>query len=114
MLLGSLALVPCTRVWQMCIVLAPLSAGGIMFSTINTSQLTKAVPSSKLGTVLAIDMSLGSGLRMLSPTMATHFLRSYGYSSIGLGAAALLGLTLLVYRLGLCSEVQAAKAEKQE
>ena len=114
MLAGFLGLAACSQVWQLCLVMLPLSAGGLMFTIMNTSQLTKAVPSSQLGTILAIDMSLGSGLRMLSPAAATALLARFGFYSIGLGAAALVALTLLVYQLGLCTEAQAAKPEGKE
>ena len=41
----------------------------VQVSTINTAQLTKAVPPSNSGAILAVDMSIGSGVRILSPAI---------------------------------------------
>jgi OCT family organic cation transporter-like MFS transporter 18 len=114
MLLGFLALAPISTVPQLCLVLLPLGTGGVMFSTINTAQLTKAVPSGQQGTMLAIDMSLGSGVRMVSPALAAAMLQRAGYSSIGLSAAALAAVTLLVFQSGLCRDVEVVKPEEKK
>ena len=40
----------------------------------------QAVPSSMAGTIVAVDMSLGSAVRMASPILGTQALSNLGYS----------------------------------
>ena len=46
----------------------PFAVFGALLATVNTAQLTKAAPLDT-GTIVAIDMSVGSGVRVLSPTV---------------------------------------------
>ncbi|KAK9812840.1 hypothetical protein WJX72_004589 [[Myrmecia] bisecta] len=99
-LLLSFGLLAATmRVWQLLLVLLPLSATGILISTINTAQLTKAVPAGQRGTVIAVDMSIGSGVRVLSPTLGTWLLTTFSFPSIGGSSAVLVALLLLLIQL---------------
>lgn len=68
--------------------------------------LPQAVPPSDSGTILALDMSLFSGLRMLSPGVGTFLLHRYGNSSIGFGAAAVVAVLILLMQAGVvaCSD----------
>ncbi len=62
MLVAFAALAGASSVAQLCVLLAPLVVFGTTLATVNTAQLTKAAPAD-LGTVVAIDMSVGSGVR---------------------------------------------------
>jgi hypothetical protein len=62
MLLSFLALAAASTVTQLALLLAPLVASATVLATVNTAQLTKAAPAD-LGSIVAIDMSVGSGVR---------------------------------------------------
>jgi hypothetical protein len=62
MLLSFLALAGASTVGQLALLLAPLVASATILATVNTAQLTKAAPAD-LGSIVAIDMSVGSGVR---------------------------------------------------
>ncbi len=64
------------------------------YAALNTSMLTKAVPAPLRGTALSMDMSLGSGVRMVSPGVGAWMLATWGPASIGSVAAALVALLL--------------------
>jgi MFS family permease len=92
--LGGLSL--CTTVPQLLALLAPFYVASSLLSTVNTAQLTKAAPLDS-GTVVAIDMSVGSACRMLSPSIASYTLQRAGYSSVcGLGAGSIVLLLVLL------------------
>jgi MFS family permease len=95
-LLSFLLLAFASEVWHLAALLAPLYVSSALLSTVNTAQLTKAAPSDA-GSVVAIDMSVGSFSRMLSPAIATAALQRSGYASVcGLSSASLLILLLLL------------------
>ena len=86
----------CTSTPELLTLLVPFYVAASLLSTVNTSQLTKAAPLDS-GTIVAIDMSVGSACRMLSPTIASYTLQRAGYSSVcGLGAGSILLLLLLL------------------
>eukprot|EP00195_Chlamydomonas_chlamydogama_P001003 CAMPEP_0202914444 /NCGR_PEP_ID=MMETSP1392-20130828/63103_1 /ASSEMBLY_ACC=CAM_ASM_000868 /TAXON_ID=225041 /ORGANISM="Chlamydomonas chlamydogama, Strain SAG 11-48b" /LENGTH=369 /DNA_ID=CAMNT_0049606089 /DNA_START=22 /DNA_END=1128 /DNA_ORIENTATION=- len=58
--------------------LVPLCAAAVMLTALNTSLLTKAVPPDQRGTILSVDMSMGSGTRMLSPGLGAVLLTRGG------------------------------------
>ncbi|MEW5299978.1 MAG: hypothetical protein WDW36_002944 [Sanguina aurantia] len=101
MMAGFLGLAMSESIGQLCFMLLPLTAGSLIFSTVNTSQLTKAVTPSQTGTVLAIDMSLFSGVRMLAPSMGAALLTRFGPNSIPLACMFLLILLVTVSKIGL-------------
>jgi len=96
MLASLAALSAATRVSHLCALLVPLYVASALLSTVNTAQLTKAAPADA-GTIVAIDMSVGSATRMLSPSLATMVLQRSGYGSVcGLSASSLVLLLLLL------------------
>lgn len=52
------------------------------------------------GTALAIDMSLSSGVRMLSPALGAAVYDGFGHRAVPLLAAALIGSFLIALQLG--------------
>lgn len=74
----------------------PISAVSTVFSTANSAALTRAVPLELTGSVVAVDMALGSLARAASPYMCAWLLATYGFASVG-GVAA--GLCLLLVAL---------------
>lgn len=81
---------------QLCALLLPVTLASTLLGTVNTAQLTKAAPAD-LGTVMALDMSLSMGARVVSPTLATYALKRFGPASGGcLGAGTMLLLVLLI------------------
>lgn len=42
------------------------------------------------GTVMALDMSMGSGLRTVSPLIGTYLVQRYGFQGVCVTAAAVL------------------------
>lgn len=112
-----LALSGASRLWHLLALLIPLSAAGQLNSTLNTARLTKAVNPSQRGTVLALDMSLFSGVRMISPALGSWAVGRFGYSAVGAISSLLVGLLLLlvqlrVVRMGRSLEV-APRAEDE-
>lgn len=83
--------------------LLPVCAGGVIVATLNTAQLTQAVPPSVTGSVLALDMAAGSGVRMATPGIGTYLLSVGGPAAVGGAAAGLMGLLLVADMLGLAS-----------
>ena len=67
MLAGFAALAAAATVPQLCAILVPLVVAATVLATVNTAQLTKAAPAD-LGTVVALDMSVGSGVRCAQRT----------------------------------------------
>ncbi|KAG1653116.1 hypothetical protein FOA52_009137, partial [Chlamydomonas sp. UWO 241] len=81
--------------------LAPQVVAGTLLSTMSTSLLTQAVPVSRRGTALALDMGLWSGVRMAAPGAAAWLLASFGPPSLGAAAAALIAALLGAMHLQL-------------
>jgi hypothetical protein len=52
--------------------------------------LLQSVPSTMSGTVMALDMSLASGLRTVSPLIGTQLVQGQGFQGVCLAAAAVL------------------------
>ncbi|KAK3237117.1 hypothetical protein CYMTET_52783 [Cymbomonas tetramitiformis] len=58
-----------------------LIPSGNLLATVNTTQLTKAAPKDS-GTIIAVDMSLGSFVHIVGPPISTYILMHFGYSSV--------------------------------
>lgn len=112
LLVAFTGLVAVEQVWQLMALLLPMSGAATLFSTVNTAQLTKAVPPQLRGTMLAVDMSLGSGVRMLAPMAAGLLLQQAGFPSLGASAAALTALLLLLLASPWMRAVQGAPDAK--
>jgi hypothetical protein len=69
-------------------------------STINTAQLSHAAPPAVTGSVLALDMSLFSGLRLFTPALGAALLGWGGVPALSFAAAALVAVLLLALAAG--------------
>ena len=69
MLAGFMALSFAHTVAQLCVLLVPLVIAATVLATVNTAQLTKAAPAD-VGSIVAIDMSVGSGVRCVTRSSA--------------------------------------------
>lgn len=63
----------------------------------------QAVPKSQVGSVLALDMSLGSGLRMLTPAAGMLLLEKGGSQAVGATCASLVLGLLGMLQLGIAA-----------
>jgi hypothetical protein len=52
------------------------------------------------GTIIAVDMSLGSLVHIVTPTVSTYILSTAGYPYVLVAAASLPALLLLLIRVG--------------
>jgi len=95
-----LALAAATTATHLFIVLVPLIPAGCLLSTVNTSQLTKAAPKDS-GTIIAIDMSVGSLVHIITPVVSTYILTQYGYPYVLVCSASLCALLLGLIRIGV-------------
>lgn len=106
---GFAALAVAPGVAGFCLALAPTIAAGTAFATINTAMLTKAVPGRLSGSIVSVDMSIGSGLRMLAPMAGTAALEAHGYPAVCLAA----GLSMLALGMGMAVARQPAARRLQ-
>jgi hypothetical protein len=77
------------------------------------SGAVQAVPTSQAGTVMALDMSLGSGLRTVAPLLGTWMMQRYGYPYVAGSCAALLAAALLQQR-AIGQQVEAADEDQRD
>ena len=88
MLAGFAALAAAATVAQLCALLVPLVIAATVLATVNTAQLTKAAPAD-LGTVVALDMSVGSGVRCAhTPACFACFAHGIAAADTSRGAAS--------------------------
>ncbi|WIA17363.1 hypothetical protein OEZ85_014225 [Tetradesmus obliquus] len=113
LVLSFLALGSCRELWQLLACLLPLAVAGVTVATLNVARLTKAVPTSQAGTVMALDMSLGSGLRTVAPLLGTWMMQRYGYPAVA-GSCAALVLAALLQQLAIGRQEVDASSGQQE
>ena len=92
-------------------VCVPLTLLNTVFLLINTSQITRAAPAHLKGTLVAVDMALGSGSRMLAPAAGAYLLKASGYWSMGASSAALMSVVTLLLAGGVGAAPPPAAAE---
>jgi MFS family permease len=73
-----------TGMIQLYIVLFPMLFAASLFSTVNTAQLSSCVAKDEIGTILALDMSLGSAIGIFAPDIALSLLKKQGMFSLGI------------------------------
>lgn len=95
---------------QLYAVCVPLTVLSTIVMLINTSQITRSAPPAVRGSLVAVDMALGSGFRMVAPAVGAHMLSSAGYWSMGAASAGLMGLATLLLAVGVGSTTRAASA----
>nr|XP_054758768.1 solute carrier family 22 member 18-like [Lytechinus pictus] len=83
-------------VWQLAAVLLPMTCGNCITSTVITSVLTKAVPSSESGTILGLTHAGTSLLGTLAPIIGAELLTNLGFPSLGITGAVINMVLLLV------------------
>jgi MFS family permease len=94
-----------TELYVLCV---PLVIASGIFQTVSSAQLTTLVPRELAGSANAVDMGIGSGVRMVSPLVSAGLLgSSFGFPSVG---AASSGLAILCVLLLLLSPAAAAAA----
>ena len=64
-------------------VVIPISIASCLVENINTAQLTRLAPRQSMTSIIAVDMSLASGLSLVIPSFTTVMIKTLGYSSIG-------------------------------
>jgi len=69
------------------IVFIPLLVFGTLFSTINTAQLSKSVSLKDVGTVLSLDMSIGSFVGIFSSQLGIYIFEGYGFEYFGIACS---------------------------
>eukprot|EP00892_Ulva_mutabilis_P004786 jgi/Ulvmu1/267/UM001_0271.1 len=79
----------------------PIYAATSVFSIVNTAQLTKAVLAEQLGSMLAVDMAIGSITRMLSPVIGTTVLQRHGVLGVGVSSSTAVAVALLFAQLNV-------------
>ena len=95
-------------------VCVPLTLLNTIFMLLNTSAITRASPPDLKGTLVAADMALGSGSRMLAPAAGAYLLHSVGYWSMGATSAALMGGATLLLAMGVGAGGPAAPPSQQQ
>jgi OCT family organic cation transporter-like MFS transporter 18 len=81
-------------------VVVPLCVVSTIFNVTNTAQLTRASPAGSKGTVVAVDMALGSAARMVAPTAGAYLLTNVGFWSVGATSGALVAMAMLMMMVG--------------
>jgi len=79
-------------------------AGGVVVATINSVQMTQHVETHAIGSLMALDMSLGSALRLVTPTIGTTLLKLAGRRGIGFVGAACYCLLLIGFQTRVLSQ----------
>ena len=80
-------------------VCVPLTLCSTICVLLNTSQITRAAPGEVRGTLVGVDMALGSGFRMVAPAVGVLLLRHAGYWAMGACSAGLMGVATLLLAL---------------
>ena len=87
--------------------LVPMSAATCVLLTLNTAELNHfsraqagVGPGADSGWVNALDMSVASGIRVVTPSLAVALLSAFGFSSIGMVAASALAILFAVQHTG--------------
>jgi MFS transporter, DHA1 family, tetracycline resistance protein len=86
---------------QLYAVVVPLTIFSTLWMLLNTAQITRAAPAHLKGSLVAVDMALGSGSRMVAPAVGAHLLRAHGYYATAAAMAALMALATLLLQAGV-------------
>ena len=97
------------ELWALCV---PLVAASSLLETVLSAQLTRLVPARLAGTSNALDMAVGSGVRMVSPVLSALLLTSAsGFGTVGFVSAALMAACVALLYLGSAAAAPAATAQ---
>eukprot|EP01023_Acetabularia_acetabulum_P010485 TRINITY_DN14767_c1_g1_i3.p3 TRINITY_DN14767_c1_g1~~TRINITY_DN14767_c1_g1_i3.p3 ORF type:complete len:101 (+),score=0.50 TRINITY_DN14767_c1_g1_i3:144-446(+) len=86
------------------LLLIPFCTFGMLLGSVNSAQLTKAIPSQLQGSMISIDMSIGSALRVVAPTLGTVILNYMGYSGVGVISSLFLLVLAILLSLNLLKQ----------
>eukprot|EP00238_Polyblepharides_amylifera_P013547 CAMPEP_0196588044 /NCGR_PEP_ID=MMETSP1081-20130531/59395_1 /TAXON_ID=36882 /ORGANISM="Pyramimonas amylifera, Strain CCMP720" /LENGTH=357 /DNA_ID=CAMNT_0041910425 /DNA_START=331 /DNA_END=1404 /DNA_ORIENTATION=- len=100
LLVGFVVLAGAQTTLHLCITMLPIVPAGCLLSTVNTAQLTKAAPKDP-GTIIAIDMSVGSAVHIVTPAMSTYILTAFGFPFVMFSSAGFFGLLYAFIHVGL-------------
>ena len=75
---------------HVCLVMVPITVASTVLSNISSAQLVSAVEEGR-GAIVAVDMGLGSAVRIVSPKAAKWLVATAGFPAVGMVAAGLTG-----------------------
>jgi len=80
---------------QIYMVMVPITIASTLMGAVNSAQQVAAAAEDR-GTVVAVDMAMGSGVRIVSPKIVSWLVVAYGWSAAGVCASALMAVFLVV------------------
>ena len=96
--LGFAAYSQAATVVALYVLMIPLSLGSTLMYTLSTSVLTTVVPEEDTGTVIGVSHATRSLVGIVAPTAGGFIYASYGFQAIGLAAASLAIVGMVVMR----------------
>lgn len=75
------------------IVCVPIVIANTIYGLQNSSEVAEATPAAVKGSLVAAEMAIFSGVRMVAPAIGAYLLNSIGFWSLGGSASALMVLT---------------------
>jgi predicted MFS family arabinose efflux permease len=82
------------------IVLIPFVCSGTVLNTIVSATLTKVVAKTETGTVLGLDMGVGTFCRVITPAIGGYAFSKFGYSSI-IAISGSMGMLLFLFTFSI-------------
>jgi len=76
-------------------VMVPITVASTLMGAVNSAQQVAAAAEDR-GTVVAVDMAMGSGVRILSPKIVSWLVALYGWPAAGVCSSLLMVVFLLV------------------
>ena len=77
------------------LVMVPITISSTLMGAVNSAQQVAAAAEER-GTVVAVDMAMGSGVRILSPKIVTWLVAVYGWPAAGVCSSLLMVVFLVV------------------
>ena len=87
---------------ELYVLCVPLTVVGTVYGMANTAQIARLAAPELKGTIVALDMALGSFTRMVAPALTGYLLTTHGYASVGAASSALVGLVPLLLLVSCC------------
>ena len=79
----------------------PQAISSVLFTTINSGEMSGLVPQNLQGSLHAADMALSSGLRIVSPVLSAFLIFYAGFYSIGITTGTLMLLVAVLFSMGI-------------
>ena len=83
------------------ILTVPQAISSVLFTTINSGEMSGLVPRSLQGSLHAADMALSSGLRIVSPLLSALLISHAGVFSIGISSGSLMFFVAVLLTAGV-------------